>query len=85
MIADESAVDSDEKLPKSLTDADGGKTVHFELFGAGNLAIGEIIDQTGYDSDDMRATSVGASSSRKATFRCSKFFFLTCRPRSGAG
>ena len=44
VIAGESAVDSDDELPKSLTDADGSKTVHFELFGAGILVISEIID-----------------------------------------
>ena len=78
MIADESAVDSDEELSKSLTDANGGKTVHFELFGAGNLAIGEIIDQTGYDSDDMLANSVDASSLRKATLRWSDLSSEVC-------
>ena len=49
-MPDEPTVDSDEELSKSLVDADGSKTVHFELFGAGNLAIGEITDQSGYDS-----------------------------------
>ena len=43
-IADESAVDSDEELSKSLADADGSKTVYFELFGAGNLAFSEITE-----------------------------------------
>ena len=71
VMPDEPTVDSDEELSKSLVDADGSKTVHFELFGAGNLAIGEITDQSGYDSDDMLANSVDASSSRKAMFHWS--------------
>ena len=48
------AADSDDELAKSLAEADGSKVVHFELFGDGNLAIGEYVN---------------AAESRKATFQ----------------
>ena len=63
------AADSDDELAKSLAEADGGKVVHFELFGGGNLAIGESVSCVGYDSDDLLANSVNAAESRKATFQ----------------
>ena len=34
------AADSGDELAKGLGGAGGGKVVHFELFGDGNLAIG---------------------------------------------
>ena len=59
------AADSDDELAKSLAEADGGKVVHFELFGDGNdLAIGESVSCSGYDSDDKLANSVNAAESR---------------------
>ena len=65
----EDAADSDDELAKSLAEADGGKVVHFELFGDGNLAIGESVGCDGYDSDDVLANSVNAAEPRKATFQ----------------
>ena len=68
VMPDEPTVDSDEELSKSLVDADGSKTVHFELFGAGNLAIGEITDQSGYDSDDRHNPETSRQSFSHCTF-----------------